>query len=245
MNLASLQRQFLGEVLASGLVPADASPGLRVYANNVRGQLVEALRETYERTERWLGGDRFAAIADAYVQTHPSAGWNLNAYGADFPAFVSMALPLPDPAAEIAGLDGALRDAFYGADLAPVTPQSLAVGDWEQAVFRFAPSLSVCSMHTNAAAIWSALASSTAPPQASLLPAPVAVRVWRKALTPQFTSMSACEAECLALASSGATFGALCQRLATPDPDADTATLAGQLLGDWLTDELIVGVTER
>lgn len=245
MNLATLQKHFLGAVLAQEHMPAGLSRGLRVYANNIRGQLVEALRETYERTERHLGSEGFTAIAEAYVQKHPSGDWSLNAYGADFPAFVSTELPLPDPAAEIAWLDGALRDAFYGTDVVPVTPQTLAVDDWEKAVFRFAPSLSVYSMHTNAAAIWSALASSAPPPQASLLPAPVAVRVWRKGLTPQFVSMPEWEAHCLSLAVGGATFATLCEHLASRVTDTDTATLAGQLLRDWLTDELMVSVTDQ
>lgn len=239
MNLAGMQRQLLGALLEYAPEASVASAGLRVYANNVRGQLVEALRETYERTERWFGVERFTAYANAYIEEHPSGDWSLNRYGADFPAFLAGELPPSDPGDEIAWLDGALRDAFYGADLTPVALHDVTVTDWDRAVFRFIPSLRVRSMRSNAPALWAALNAALVPPDAMVLPEPVAVRVWRAGLTPRFTSMAPWEAECLVSAMSGATFGELCAQVSEMKPDSDVALLAGQLLRTWFDDGLV------
>lgn len=244
MNLASVQRQFLGALLEHGRGVSDGSPGLRVYANNVRGQLVDALRETYERTERWFGPERFEGYAHAYIEAHPSNDWSLNRYGADFPAFLARELLPADAGADIAWLDGALRDAFFGTDVVPAQLHALTGVDWDRAVFRFVPSLRVRYMHSNAPALWAALNILAVPPEAVILPTPVAVRVWRTDLTPRFTSMEPWEAECLARATSCATFGELCAHLAAISPEADVAVLAGQLLRMWFEDGLVAGVTD-
>ncbi|MGN6481134.1 HvfC/BufC family peptide modification chaperone [Luteibacter sp.] len=244
MNLAGMQRQLLGALLEYAPEASVASAGLRVYANNVRGQLVEALRETYERAERWFGVERFTAYANAYIEAHPSGDWNLNRYGADFPAFLAGELPPSDPGDEIAWLDGALRDAFYGADVAPVALHDVTVTDWDQAIFRFIPSLRVRSMRSNAPALWAALNAASVPPDAMVLPEPVAVRVWRADLTPRFTSMAPWEAECLVSAMSGATFGALCAQLAAIEPETDVTVRAGQLLRAWFDDGLVSDISD-
>lgn len=242
MNLARLQQQFVGALLGGGdAAPADPR-GMRVYANNYRGQLAGSLRDTFERVERWLGTEAFEEHVAAYVETHRSSSWNLNGYGEGFPAFLSHAIALPDPAAEIAWLDHALRNAFYCRDVTAVGLQGLTVGDWERATFSFVPSLGFRWVHTNASSIWAALSALSTPPAASLLPEPVAVRVWRQQLTPRFTSMPSWETECLDLAMAGGTFGEICALLERLRPDADIATVAGQLLREWFNDGLVASV---
>ncbi|UPG90218.1 DNA-binding domain-containing protein [Luteibacter aegosomaticola] len=242
MSLARLQQQFLSAVLGEGdAAPADPR-GMRVYANNYRGQLAGSLRDTFERVERWLGEEAFEGHVAAYVEAHPSSSWNLNGYGEDFPAFLVHAVPLPDPAAEIAWLDHALRNAFYCRDVTPAVLQELTVSDWERATFSFVPSLGFRWVHTNAPSIWAALSSSSAMPATTLLPDPVAVRVWRQQLTPRFTSMPPWETDCLDLAMAGGTFGELCALLERLRPDADIATVAGQLLREWFEDGLVADV---
>jgi hypothetical protein len=213
-----------------------------VYANNYRGQLAGSLRDTFERVERWLGSEAFEEHIAAYVETHPSSSWNLNGYGEDFPAFLSLVIPLPDPAAEIAWLDHALRNAFYSRDVTAAVLQGLTVNDWERATFSFVPSLRFRWVHTNASSIWAALSALSTPPTVSLLAEPVAVRVWRQQLTPRFTSMPSWETECLDLAMAGGTFGELCTLLERLCPDADIATVAGQLLREWFDGGLVTAV---
>ncbi|HEY4091162.1 MAG TPA: DNA-binding domain-containing protein [Luteibacter sp.] len=242
MSLARLQQQFLAALL-EGHDTSIADPrGLRVYVNNYHGQLLGSLRDTYQRTAQWLGDEVFTELARAYIDANPSASWSLNAYGQTFPEHVARAILLPDPVAELAWLDNALRDAFYAVDVAPLTLHELVIEDWERAVFTFVPTLRFRTMHTNAPAIWSALASAQEAPDACLLPVPVAVRIWRCDLTPRFTSMPVAETGCLDLAMAGGTFGELCAWLAAHQPETDTATLAGQLLREWFSEGLVAAL---
>lgn len=242
MKLIDLQRALLASLAgAEGSIAADPR-GVRVYANNHRGQLLGALRETYERVARWLGDDVFEALALGFIDENPSAAWSLNDYGHGFPDFVANALLQPDPAAELAWLDHALRQAFYARDASPLTLRAVVVADWEQATFTFVPSLRFRHLHTNAAAIWSALSTLEGHPAPALLPAPVAVRVWRSNLAPRFVSMPPHETACLDLAMAGGTFGDLCALLAAQEPDADIAAVAGQLLREWFEDGLVASV---
>ncbi|UPG96048.1 DNA-binding domain-containing protein [Luteibacter aegosomatissinici] len=242
MKLVDLQRALLASLNDAG-TPVTADPrGVRVYANNHRGQLLGSLRDTYERVALWMGDEVFETLALAYIDQNPSAAWSLNHYGQSFPAYLAGACPLPDPVAELAWLDHALRQTFYSHDVVPLALREAAVIDWEQANFAFVPSLRFGHVHTNAAAIWSALSAGTHPPTPSLLLAPAAVRVWRSELSPRFVSMPPHETASLDLAMAGGTFGDICALLNTHMPDGDTAATAAQLLREWFEDGLVVSV---
>lgn len=240
--LRQLQQAFLAAVLGGEVGTVGDPRGLRVYANNHRGQLVGSLRDTYERTAAWLGADAFDALAHAYADAHRSDTWSLNHYGQAFPLWLADNRPAADPAAELAWLDNALRNAFYGRHVDPLSLGDVAIDDWDGAVFGFVPTLRFQPMRTNAPAIWSALANGNEAPEATALPVPVAVRVWRRDLTPRFSSMPPAEAACLDLALAGGTFGELCTVLAGYYAGDALAMHAGALLRDWFEDGLITSV---
>jgi hypothetical protein len=244
-DLRQLQQAFLAAVLGGDEGTVADPRGLRIYANNHRGQLIGSLRETYERTAAWLGADVFDAHAHGFVGAHRSETRSLNHYGQGFPQWLADTRATTDPAAELAWLDNALRNAFYGRHADPLRLEDVAIDDWEGAVFGFVPTLRFQPMRTNAPAIWSALANGNEAPEATALPAPVAVRVWRRDLTPRFSSMPPAEAECLDLALAGGTFGELCTVLAGYYAGDTLAMHAGALLREWFEDGLVATVRQQ
>ncbi|MBB4128737.1 hypothetical protein GGR77_004068 [Xanthomonas translucens] len=238
MSLLALQRRFSGWLRdpaaeADACLDAEQRPGLRVYRHAYRAQLGDALRDTYATTLAWLGEAAFDAAAAGYVTRHPPSAWNLGAYGGRFGAYLAACHPARPELADLAWLDLALRRAFDGTDAAPVTLAALAGVDWERARLRFVPTLRRRRMRSNAAAIWSALSEGRAPPAAVRLPG-VAIRVWRKGLSPYFQSMPPLEARMLRHALAGTPFGEVCRHA----PGADAAAI-GRVLEQWLRDELL------
>jgi hypothetical protein len=99
--LASLQQWMQGELAAVELssdaaVARHVSPSprlssrerLAIYADMVRLRLAECLAHDFPGVEHALGHQRFHALADAYIERHPSTHSNLNVLGARFAAFV-------------------------------------------------------------------------------------------------------------------------------------------------------------
>ncbi|MBN6112687.1 DNA-binding domain-containing protein [Xanthomonas bonasiae] len=242
MSLLELQRRFSGwlrdpEADADAYLDARQRPGLRVYRHAYRAQLGDALRDTYATTLAWLGEAMFDAAAAGYVARHPPSAWNLGAYGDRFGAYLATCHPERPELADLAWLDLALRRAFDGIDATPVTLASLAGVDWEQARLRFVPTLRRRGMRSNAATIWRALSEGTPPPAAVRLPETMVIRVWRKGLSPYFQSMSPLEACMLRDALAGVPFGVLCRHAPGDDP-----AVIGQVLEQWLRDELLEAV---
>ena len=246
MRLAELQAAMGRDLVEAGDSAFAAlmagQPGVAVYRNNYRGQLLACLRDAYEQCWAWLGDDGFEAAAGAYIEAHQPSGWTLDAYGGEFDALLRERFPQDPELAELAWLEWALRRAFDGADAAPVDMGGLGEVDWEAARFRFAPTLKLGTMTTNAAAIWSALAEGVAPPGAEMLAGPATVLVWRQGFAPSFRTLEEREARLLRLALEGATFGAICGELAGELGEDEAAAAAGALLGQWLPEGLIVGI---
>lgn len=244
MNLRDLQRGFLASLTGAGALRGADPRGMRIYANNYRGQLVAALRDTFEKTALWLGEDTFDRHAASYVDVHVPSSWTLDDYGDGFPEHLDTAYPDDPEVAELAWLDGALRRAFAGRDAAPLTVERLVADDWGKVEFVFVPTLGFRRLRSNAAAIWSAMAAGDTPPAAIPLGTDTGVRVWREGLTPRFASMSAQECACLDLALAGGTFGEICTLLEHDVGAGHVAHEAGLLLRAWIADGLVSALRE-
>lgn len=244
MNLRDMQRGFLAALTGAGPLEGTDPRGMRVYANNYRGQLVGALRDTYEKTALWLGEDAFDRHARAYVDVHVPSSWTLDDYGAGFADHLDMAYPGDPEIAELAWLDAALRRAFAGPDASPLTIDRLVADDWDTVEFVFVPTLGFRRLRSNAVAIWSAMGAGETPPAAVSLDVDSGVRVWREGLSPRFASMSARECACLDLALAGGTFGEVCTLLARHVGGGQVAHEAGLLLRTWVADGLLVALRE-
>ncbi|WP_052191193.1 DNA-binding domain-containing protein [Luteibacter sp. 9133] len=247
MSLGDLQRRLLTAVMTGRPVPELSAAGQRVYANNVRGQLLAALRDTYEKCEAWLGDDVFHVHARAYIEAHGSTSWSLDHYGSDFPDYLARAFPERLELSELAWLEWALRTAFSGRNASGLALEELHVKDWDGVQFSFVPTLMYRQLHTNAPALWAGIATGQGihtRPSDSATDNGHGVRVWRHELTPRFVSMTRAEHACLDLVVAGATFGEVCEWLSSTAREKDVASAAGSLLRAWATDGLITGVRE-
>ncbi|HEX9473890.1 MAG TPA: DNA-binding domain-containing protein [Steroidobacteraceae bacterium] len=98
--LAALQGQMAAALMAADPVAqelpeqlfAGAHPGtigLRVHRNTVLGALSNALRASFKSVEHLVGEAFFDRMAVAYARSRPPQAPQLDAYGAEFPAFIA------------------------------------------------------------------------------------------------------------------------------------------------------------
>ena len=250
MNLLAVQRSMrdhlisgAGEITAQ--IHGDASPRLAVYHHAYRAQLLDCLRDTFERVWAWLGDTAFEAAARRYIESHPPRSWTLGAYGDNFYRTLSGLYPDDREVAELGWLDWSLRRAFDGRDATPVAAGALSNIDWDHAILCLVPTLRMRSISTNCAAIWTALSEKSTPPAAARLHAPMALRVWRKGFAPHFRAVDSIEQRVLLMACDGASFAAICTAIAERTESARAPEVAGALLAGWLQDGLIIAVENR
>jgi hypothetical protein len=246
MSLFELQRDFSAWLRAMPVeveahVGAANAAGLAVYRHAYRAQLTGCLRETYAKTLAWIGDEAFDAAADAYIDIHAPHAWTLGEYGLEFAGTLTDRFPGEPEIAELAWLDWNLRCAFDGADADAVDVAALGDVDWDRALFRFAPTLRTRAVLTNCPALWHALNAGEKPPSAEILAFPVTIRVWRSGFSTRFRSMESLEAQALAWARAGESFGDICARLVGEDAENGVRT-AGTILRDWLADGMIVSI---
>jgi hypothetical protein len=250
MNLLAVQRSMRDHLIGGAdeikaQIHGDPSPRLAVYHHAYRAQLLDCLRDTFERVWAWLGDAGFEAAARKHIESHPPHSWTLRDYGDDFDRTLSGLYPDDREVAELAWLDWSLRRAFDGRNATPVAAGALLNIDWDHAILRLVPTLRMRSISTNCAAIWTALSAKNAPPAAARLNAPTALRVWRKDFSPHFRAVDSIEQHVLLMACDGARFAAICTAIADRTEPARAPDVAGALLAGWLQDGLIIAVENR
>jgi hypothetical protein len=239
MSLAHLQNDFCAYLLdRPNEIAGQVNGDLDVYHHAYRAQLLNCLRDTFEKSWSWLGDEAFEAAALAHIETHPPSSWTLNLYGEDFDRTLAGLHPQDLEVAELAWLEWSLRRAFDGPDAGVPDPAHLAQIDWDNAILHLVPTLKLANVVTNCAAIWTALSEDRPPPPAARQTAPIAIRVWKQGLTAKFRSIDAIEEKALRLLLDGADFAALCGIL-------DSEQEIGRCLGLWLQDGLIAAVTDH
>ncbi|WP_347271072.1 DNA-binding domain-containing protein [Rhizorhabdus histidinilytica] len=247
MSLLAMQRDFRAWLSESSddaalRIGEAVRPGLEVYHDNYRAALANCLAEVFERVHLWIGDERFRSTTAAHIDVTPPHAWTLDAYAGDFPETLELLFGDDPEIAELGWLDLALSEAFVGPDSAPVDPGRLGGIDWDRAVLRLSPTLTTHVFRSNAAAIWSALSAGEVPPVAALLAEPVTMLVWRKGLMPCFRTLEPAEAKAIDLARSGVGFGSICAAMLEQLGEEDGVAAAGQLLGRWMGDGLVVGI---
>lgn len=249
MTLLELQRDMRrwldgASESAAARLGAGAAPGLRVYQNNYRAQLIACLEESFAQTLAWIGGAAFHAAVVRHIERVPPSSWTLDAYPRDFPATLRLLYPEDPEVAELAWLELALGEAFVGGDAVALTAADVADVDWDSAVLRFTPTLDMAAAETEAAAIWTALSQQAPPPTEVMREEPGALIVWRRDMMAHFRAIDAREHCAILLVRAGMSFGALCAMTVDERGEADGVAQAGAWLGQWLADGLIVGVGE-
>jgi hypothetical protein len=246
MSLRDLQRDFILHLIDEPSSIAAAihgdEHGLAVYHNAYSAQLVDSLKDSYERLWAWLGDDGFEDAARHHIALHPPHSWTLGDYGQGFAQTIAALYPEDPEIGEIAALDWALRRAFDGPDAEAFDPARLAAVDWDEAVITFMPTLDLLPVTTNCGAIWNAISAQEDVPGAEMLPRPGWVRVWRVDLQPHFATIEDTEMEAIRLAASGLSFARLCDRLAEADGLESAMEAAGAYLASWLQDGLIAEI---
>ena len=251
MNLIALQRNLRDHLIQDSAdigreIRGDPAARLAVYHHAYRAQLMDCLRDTFERVWAWLGDAGFESAGQKHIELHPPHGWTLADYGYGFDRTLQGRLYPNDPElfAELAWLDWSLRRAFDGPDANSLEAADLSHADWNTAVLYLVPTLRIAPISTNCAAIWTALSDGRSPPGVQRLAAPMALRVWRVGLTPHFRSIDALEQQALQMVIEGATFATICATIESAT-HSKAAEVAGSFLASWLQDGLITSVENR
>lgn len=244
MSLLALQQDFRNWLMAEAPDAAarlgeGARPGLAIYINNYRGQLMACLADTYPVLQAWLGHAAFDAAAAAHIDSLPPHDWTLDAYGLDFPSTVAALYPGDPEAGDLAGLERDLGLAFVGPDGEQLDLTTLADIDWDCAVLDLVPTFRLLRMQTNAAAIWSAINSGETPPAAVTLASPAVIALWRSGFTPRFRPLAPLEAAALAMALEGRTFAEICAAVAAAVGEDLGPSKAGGFLAQWIGEGMI------
>lgn len=254
-TLAELQRSFQHYVLAGdraiersvdAACGADAQTRLGVYSDAYRIRLSEALATSYPRLREWLGADTFAAVARAYIATHPSTYRSIRWFGAALPACLELSHASEPWLADLAEWEWALAAAFDAADAESMTMERLAAvapEDWPGLRLEFAPSLQVLALDTNAPLLFRALAEGSTPPEPERLPRAQAWAIWRQDLTPRYRSLDEPEQLALELARGGAPFAAVCESLAGTLAVDEIPLRAASMLKQWIVDGFVTSLT--
>ena len=251
MSLLNLQRDFRSWLIseapdAATRMGEGAAPGLAVYLNNYRGQLMASLAESFGALHAWLGDEEFEAAAAIHIDRLPPHSWTLDDYALDFPATIAELHPDDPEVGDLARLERDLGLAFVGPDAARLQPSSIGEIDWDKAFFVLVPTFSMLSVTTNAAAILSAINAGARPPSAELLGKSASVAIWRHELAPAFRTVERLEANSLSMAGEGKTFGQICAVIAGEIGEGDGPAKAGRFLGQWLGDGMVreIGVKQ-
>jgi hypothetical protein len=210
-----------------------------VYRNAYVARLADILYEDYEQLHAYLGDQAFAELVKAYIAANPSDQRSARWFGRHLPAFVrnDATFAKHSEVVEIAELEKALADAFDGPDAEPLRIEALAAivpEDWARLVFVPQPTAIRLTFTTNAADIWSALKSETAPPKPLRLPEPQAILVWRPDFMSRFRPLSTEEAMMWGEAAKGVRFGVLCEMVATFAGEDEAELRAATYLKGWV-----------
>lgn len=248
MTLAELQRDFRDWLTQSSPESAQhldprAGPGMTVYQNNYRAQLVGVLEASYPLLHAWLGSTLFREAAIRHIDSRPPQGWTLDAYGADFEVTLIGMLPDNPDVHELAWIEWSLSESFVAADAPVMSDVALANVDWNLARLQLTPSLRQRLLTTNAPALWSALQQQTDVPESEMLDAPCGVVTWRQGYTCQLKQIDAVERDALLMLRDDPRFSTLCDALvARLGEDAGIAR-AGELLASWIAADIVTAIS--
>lgn len=259
--LAEVQADFIAQLLDDELPPpAGWSPrmaaGLEIYRNNYRTALVEALRDSFARTARWVGEEAFERAAAHHLVLHPPTSWTLDRAGQGFDRTVAELFLVDPEVGELAWAEWAMLTAFGARDAAPLSAIEFAAQSagfdedcWEDLQLHFMPGVATRLITQDLPAIWRQLeaAPGTEPfaPANTPLAAPLACHIYREGEQPVFVTAPAHESAALAAMLGGESFGAMCETLAEQLGPDSAAPEAGAMLGRWLHQGLIERIAAR
>jgi len=224
----------------AGLAP---EARLAIYADMYAARLLDVLREDYPRVARVLGGERFAALARAYLAAHPSRHASVRWVGGEFAAFVAghpegHAWPW---LADLAQLEWRRGEVFDAADAQPLALDRLKAEPaerWGLLPLAAIPALRTLSSAWPVHEVWAASEADGEVP--ALAESPTALRIWRQDFAVYHATMGTVEERALAQLLAGGGFGAVCEAVAELVPPMAAPREAGGLLLRWIEDGILV-----
>ena len=255
MTLAHQQSAFMAQVLddeaplPSGWDARHAA-GMSVYRNNYRSSVIEALRSTFERTERWVGVDTFGRAAAHHVISHPPSSWTLDDAGRGFDETCKELFAKDREVAELAWLEWTMLESFTAPDREPLDGAGFAGAtaefgdeDWANLRLEFIPGTTSGVVEHDMRAIWNATAKEEFERPVVALDVPSGILIWREGERPTFRMVEPQEVRAFDALSRGVSYGEACALLAGESSSAEemeaAAMQAGVMLGRWLQDGLI------
>lgn len=226
---------------------AGRPPLLRVYQFAYATRLGAALRDNFGTLPRVMGDEAFDALAEAYVQAHPSRHPSIRWYGHQLVDFMVAREDLvPHPAlVDLARMEWALRTAFDASDAAPLSSDALAgvpAEAWPRLVFELHPGVQVVPLAWAVEPVWQALREldSLADAAEPVLPEPQAhahvLAAWRVGLDTRWRAVDPADAPLLAALRAGKPFAALCALAASQVGEAAAPARVVAALQAWLAD---------
>jgi hypothetical protein len=255
MQLGELQRALQARILEfddrvevqlKDAQAADFDSRLNAYVEGYRARLVEALGTTYPVLRQTLGEDEFDRHMRLYIDSTPSRHYSVRYYGENLSAHVTAADALGNnfALAELARWEWTLAEVFDAADDTPLDAATLGTlppAAWATLSFTPRASLRRMATHSNIVEWWRAANGICARPEALIDAAPAQWLLWRRGVKTLFRSLDPIEAAALDAVCEGATFAAVCERLAQRVEEPDVALRAASLLRGWIGEELIAG----
>jgi hypothetical protein len=256
--LAERQAAFLRTILdESAPLPEgwgnSQAAGMAVYRGNYRSALMGALAETYERTALYLGEKPFRQAAINHAIAHPPSGWTIDEAGAGFEATLARMFADNPEVAELGWLEWAMLELATAPDTEALTLMDFAQAsaafadeDWAALRLAFQPRSRVRLVWHDLEAIWRALGKGAPAPETRLDDARTCL-AWREGERPTFTLLDPDHAPAFASMKGGANYGELVSLLLgdqkpTPEAVGRAAMRAGEMLGTWLREGLVVGI---
>ncbi|MGB7739809.1 MAG: DNA-binding domain-containing protein [Steroidobacteraceae bacterium] len=226
---------------SSGL---DAPGRLAIYASAYTLRLTAALRESYPALLHVMGPSEFDAMARTYVEAQPSHHASIRWFGGQLADHLQTRGS--DALADIARWEWALGTVFDGPDTEPVgldAVNAFTVGGWPVLRIVFCRNLQRIAVCADAVQAWRTATSGTSDSPTDTRSVKLEWLVWRRDLATTFRSLLPDESWAFDAARHGATFGELCEGLATRVGEESAPARAASLLKQWLTDGCVAALT--
>lgn len=248
MRLDAMERLFQDGLLnrsrailahLRGNAREDAAAMFAVYQNAYWSRLVESLRVDFPGLKALAGAAEFDRLARAYIARHPSVDPSIRWAGRRLAEFLAAEPGYRDDPwlADMARFDWALAHAFDAADapaaglaaLAAVPPEF-----WGGVKLDPHPTLDAFAISTPVDTVRPLLLADAGAPFDRAARTTGALMVWRIGYDLKFRAIDPVEYGAVAAVRSGASFGDLCEFLAT-QMEADQAVMAAaRILRGWL-----------
>jgi len=255
-ELLSIQEEFQNYLLHSGLSKpkfiintkkVSAKTRLAIYSYAYRSRLIDALADNFPVLKNYLGCENFEALANAYLDIHPSTNRSIRWFGDQLGNFIAsknefVAMPY---LVELARVEWILTEVFDAPnvpvfqldEIAKIPPEH-----WSNMRLFIHPSVKSLSLMWNVDAIWQAITDKLTPAEPKQNEHPVIWIFWRKDLINKFSPLTADEAWAITAVLEEKSFAEICEGLCRWHSEDTVAIHAASYLKGWITVGLITKI---